>query len=83
MENKLSTGTDDALGLGVRKYTCYQGVMELHIPPLHALINFFLAMACSDVITAYFLSISPFRQSYYFITPRGLDLTHSRDHLSR
>ena len=61
-------------------------VMELHIPPLHALINFFLefnSWLWHAVITAYFLSISPFRQSYYFITPRGLDLTHSRGHSSR
>jgi len=62
------------------------GVMELHKPPLHALINFFLefnSWPWHTAITVFFLSASSFHQSYYVITPRGLDLTHSRGHSSR
>jgi len=62
------------------------GVMELHIPPLHALINFFSGFnnyPWHTAITVFFLSASLFHQSYYFVTPRGLDLTHSRGHLPR
>ena len=61
-------------------------VMELHKPPLHALINFFLefnSWPWHTAITVFFLSASSFQQSYYVITPRGLDLTHSRGHSSR
>ena len=62
------------------------GVMELHKPPLHALINFFLEFNSwprHTTIAVFFLSASLFHQSYYDITPSGLDLTHSRGHSSR
>jgi len=52
-------------------------------PPLHALIHFFLefnSWPWHTAITVFFLSASSFHQSYYVITPSGLDLTHSRGH---
>jgi len=55
-------------------------------PPLHALINFFLEFNSwprHTTIAVFFLSASLFHQSYYVITPRGLDLTHSRGHSSK
>ena len=71
---------------GANEAKTADGVMELHIPPLHALINFFTEFNSwprHTAIIVFFLSASLFHQSYYVITPYGLDLTNSRGHSSR